>query len=44
MNNEEHAERHCLMVSEEAGDGTPGSAIIWVLTGWTTKASRIQNS
>jgi len=31
MNNEEHAQRHCLMVSQEAGDGTPGSAIIWYL-------------
>ncbi len=29
--NEEHAQRHCLMVSQEAGEGTPGSAIIWYL-------------
>lgn len=29
--NEEHAQRHCLLVSQEAGEGTPGSAIIWYL-------------
>jgi len=27
--NEEYAQRHCLMMSQEAGEGTPGSAIIW---------------
>ena len=29
--NEEHAQRHALMVSQEAGEGAPGSAIIWYL-------------
>ncbi|GEM_PF-1925095 len=29
--NEDHAQRHCLMVSQEADEGTPGSAIIWYL-------------
>lgn len=29
--NEEYAQRHCLMVSQEADEGTPGSAIIWYL-------------
>lgn len=28
---EEHAQRHCMMVSQEAGEGAPGSAIIWYL-------------
>lgn len=29
--NEEHAQRHCLMVSQEAGEGAAGSAMIWYL-------------
>ncbi len=29
--NEDHAQRHCLMVSQESGEGTAGSAIIWYL-------------
>lgn len=29
--NEEYPQRHCLMVSQEAGEGTSGSAIIWYL-------------
>lgn len=28
---EEFAQRHCLMVSQEASEGTPGSATIWYL-------------
>ena len=28
---EEYAQRHCLMVSQDAGEGTSGSAIIWYL-------------
>ena len=28
---EEYAQRHCLMVSQEASEGTSGSAIIWYL-------------
>jgi len=27
--NEEYAQRHCLLMSQEAGEGTPSSAIIW---------------
>lgn len=29
--NEEYAQRHCVMVSQEAGDGTPGPATILYL-------------
>ncbi len=28
---DKHAYRHCLLVSQEAGEGTPGSTIIWYL-------------
>jgi hypothetical protein len=28
---EEYAQRHCLMVSQDAGEGTSGSALIWYL-------------
>ncbi len=31
MKDDKGAQRHCLMISHEAGEGTPGSAIIWYL-------------